>query len=110
MLSAAHSPLFPCPLSLTNPLPSSLALQKVRKHLSNLEDHNVLNSDGDTLLHTYIRRKDKHKKECLLSLLVYGDCDVDAENKQGVTPLHLAAEVVCVCAYNIVHMNCQKNP
>lgn len=67
--------------------------QKVQKHLKSLTDHNAVNSDGDTLLHAYIRRKDKHKNECLLTLLVYGNCDVDKENAHGFTPLHIAAEV-----------------
>ena len=74
------------------------SLQKVQKYLKELRDHNKVNVNGDTLLHAYVRRKDKHRDECMLALLVYGQCSVDGANRQGFTPLHLAAEVCKFCA------------
>ena len=75
------------------PPPPLYPKQKVQRLLKELENHDARNTDGDTLLHTYVRRQDKHKKDCLLALLMYGSCDVDGSNKQGFTPLHIAAEV-----------------
>ena len=94
-LPSLPSPPFPPSLPSLPPTPPSLSSlsQKVQKHHKSLPDHNTVDSDGDTLLHAYIRRKDKHRNECLLALLVYGNCDVDKENGHGFTPLHIAAEV-----------------
>ena len=46
-----------------------------------------------TPLHTYVRRTDKNKYDCLFALLVYGKCNVNMENEQGMAPLHVAAKV-----------------
>ena len=87
---------------------NQLLLQKVQKFLKDLQDHNEANENGDTLLHAFVRRRDKYSQDCLLALLVYGQCDVDGGNHQGFTPLHIAAEV-CIATphfYSIVWLKC----
>ena len=78
-----------------HPLPS-LPLhipQDLKKLLMKVEDHNVLDFNGDAPVHSYIRRRDKEKFNCLMTLLIYSKCDVNLPNKDGQTALHLACEV-----------------
>ena len=49
--------------------------------------------EGDTPLHAYVRRGDKQKLSCLMTLLINADCDVNAFNQEGDAPLHLACRV-----------------
>ena len=60
---------------------------------------NALNSEGDSVLHSIVRRQFKHhrekeqKQEYLMALLMYSDADVDLLNAQKTTALHIAVEV-----------------
>ena len=77
-------------------------------------DPSTRNSEYDTPLHTIFkqqafvgvsRQKDgakieKNLKEtsqerfrCVIALLAYGRCDPNCQNREGITPLHLAVEV-----------------
>ncbi|CAI8029956.1 85/88 kDa calcium-independent phospholipase A2 [Geodia barretti] len=83
---------------------------KVQKFLKELPDHNEANENGDTLLHAFVRRRDKYSQDCLLALLVYGQCDVDGGNHQGFTPLHIAAELNDLpAAKALVAFGCEVN-
>ncbi|CAI8037585.1 hypothetical protein GBAR_LOCUS21021 [Geodia barretti] len=39
--------------------------EKVQKFLKELPDHNEANENGDTLLHAFVRRRDKYSQDCL---------------------------------------------
>ena len=60
---------------------------------------NALNSEGDSVLHSIVRRQFKHhrekeqKQEYLTALLIYSDADVNLLNAQKTTALHIAVEV-----------------
>ena len=60
---------------------------------------NALNSEGDSVLHSIVRRQFKHhrekeqKQEYLMALLIYSDADVNLLNAQKTTALHIAVEV-----------------
>ena len=56
-------------------------------------DPDAADEKGDTPLHAYVKRTDKHKFECLMALLVHSKCDLDKPDQEGMTPLHLAAQV-----------------
>ena len=68
-------------------------LQKVLKYLGKKGIDSGFLHDGDTPLHAYVRRQDKHKMECLMTFLVHADYDVDMVNDDGDSPLHLACKV-----------------
>lgn len=79
------------------PLPccklSFLPVQKVLKYLEREGvDVNHLHN-GDAPLHSYVRRRDKHKLSCLMAFLIHSKCDIDMKNKDGETALHLACKV-----------------
>lgn len=62
-------------------------------------DHNALDMNGDAPVHSYVRRRDKEKFKCLMTLLIHSDCDVNLANRDGQTALHLACEVKpCSCS------------
>ena len=67
--------------------------QDLKKLLVKVVDHNELDANGDTPVHSYVRRRDKEKFKCLMTMLIHGDCDVNMPNKDGQTALHLACEV-----------------
>ena len=68
-------------------------IQHVQKLLKNNPDPDAVDDNGDTPLHAYVKRKDKHKFDCLTTLLIHSKCDLDKPNHDGMTALHLAAEV-----------------
>ena len=54
----------------------------------------IRNSKGDTILHTFIKKKnltDQRKLEVIAYLLKQNGINVDAKNREGETPLHLSA-------------------
>lgn len=67
--------------------------QDLKKLLVKVVDHNALDANGDAPVHSYVRRRDKEKFKCLMTLLIHGNCDVNLPNKDGQTALHLACEV-----------------
>ena len=76
-------------LRLSKPLSS----QKVLKYLGKEGVDVGALHDGDTPLHAYVRRRDKNKLGCLMTFLINAKCDVNAVNKDGDSPLHLACKV-----------------
>ena len=67
--------------------------QHVQKLLKNNPDPDAVDDNGDTPLHAYVKRKDKHKFDCLVTFLIHSKCDLDKPNANDMTALHLAAEV-----------------
>ena len=63
------------------------------KLLFEIKDHNILDKNGETPLHSYVRRTDKEKFNCLMTFLIHSKCDVNLPNREGRTALHLACEV-----------------
>lgn len=54
-----------------------------------------LNREGDAPIHYYVKRRDKHKFDCLVAFLIHSQSIVDLVNNDGMTALHLACEVRC---------------
>lgn len=88
-------------------------LQAVIKLLTDNPNMNVNSSleNGDTPLHTYVRRGDKGYT-LLLALLSHSDpdhLDLEAPGEKLNTPLHVASQVYIANAintiYNEVHCN-----
>lgn len=68
--------------------------QKVLKYLGREGVDVSFRHNGDTPLHAYVSRKDKHKLDCLMTFLINAPkCDVDMLNDDGNTALHLACKV-----------------
>ena len=76
-------------------------MQELKKLLVKVGDHNALDMNGDAPVHSYVRRRDKERFKCLMTLLVHSDCDVNLANKDGQTALHLACEVKPQCCYSV---------
>ena len=76
--------------------------QDLKKLLVKVGDHNALDMNGDAPVHSYVRRRDKQKFKCLMTLLIHSECDVNLANKEGQTALHLACEVYKqACCYSV---------
>lgn len=73
--------------------PTLHCLQELLKLLFKVTDHNALNQDGDAPLHSFVKRRDKEKFNCLMAFLIHSKCDVNLTNREGQTALHLACEV-----------------
>ena len=67
--------------------------QHVLKLLRSEVDPDAADDKGDTPLHAYVKRKDKNKFDCLMTLLIHSKCELDNPDEEGMTPLHLAAQV-----------------
>ena len=66
---------------------------------------NALNSEGDSILHSIVKRQFKHhrqKQEYLTALLMYSDVDVNLLNAQKTAALHIAVDVG-LSIYNKMH-------
>ena len=76
-------------------LPLQLYAQQkaLKKLLRKVDDHDALDMNGDTPLHSYVRRRDKEKFNCIMTFLIHSKCDVNLPNREGQTALHLACEV-----------------
>ena len=74
------------------PPTSFCRMQALKKLLSKVEDHDAWDKNGDAPVHSYLRRRDKEKFNCLMTLLIHSHCDVNLANKDGQTALHLACE------------------
>ena len=63
-------------------------------------DPNSLNSEENAPIHSLVKRKAKGKKNqkekmhLLVTLLTFGDVDIDMLNGDGYTALHLAVKVI----------------
>ena len=59
----------------------------------------------DGSIHSLLKRKTKGEKhEQLLHKLTYNDLDINQRKEDGMTPLHIAAEVhVCMCGTTIYY-------
>ena len=68
-------------------------MQVLKKLLFEIEDHNALDSNGDAPLHSYVKRRDKERFDCLVTFLTYSKCDINYQNIDGQTALHLACKV-----------------
>jgi hypothetical protein len=68
-------------------------VQVIKKLLFEIEDHNALDSNGDAPLHSYVKRRDKERFDCLVAFLTYSKCDINYQNIGGQTALHLACKV-----------------
>ena len=72
---------------------------------------NALNSEGDSVLHSIVKRQFKHhrqKQEYLTALLMYSDVDVNLLNAQKTAALHIAVEVG-LCIYYNATTSCTTN-
>ena len=76
----------------------SQTLQSLKKLVFEIEDHNALDSNGDAPLHSYVKRTDKERFDCLVTFLTYSKCDVNFLNIEGQTALHLAC-IVSHCSF-----------
>jgi len=80
-------------------------------------DPRTKNQHGDIPLHTIIKTNpiksnswsdEKIKKaalikqSCLVALLTYGNCDPNYKTKNGMTPLHLAVEVIALVVQDVM--------
>ena len=68
-------------------------VQVLKKLLFEIEDHNAFDSKGDAPLHSYVKRRDKERFDCLVTFLTYSKCDINYLNIDGQTALHLAYKV-----------------
>ena len=83
-------------VNVNNPLISYCCdrmMQAVKKLLFEVTEHDTLDSNGDTPLHCFVKRKDREKFNCLIIFLIHSKCDVNLLNKDGQTALHLACQV-----------------
>ena len=68
-------------------------------------DHNSLNSEENAPIHSLIKKKARGKKRqrekmrLLVTLLTFGDVDIDMLNGDGYTALHLAVKVLFLCRF-----------
>ena len=65
-------------------------MQVLKKLLFETENHHALDSNGDAPLHSYVRRREF---DCLVTFLIYSKCDINYQNIEGQTALHLACKV-----------------
>ena len=72
-------------------------LQHVVKYLKRGIWPEQLNREGDAPLHYYIKRRDKHRFDCLMAFLIHSTSIIDLVNNDGMTALHLSCEVSCRC-------------
>ena len=77
-----------------------ICLQELREALEKGEtDPNSLNSEENAPIHSLVKKKAKGKKNqkekmhLLVTLLTFGDVDIDMLNGDGYTALHLAVQV-----------------
>ncbi len=72
-------------------------LKKIRKYLKQGGVNSaVVNGRGDTPIHAFVRREDHAQSlDCLFTLFIYGEYDIDILNAEADTPLHLACKVNC---------------
>ena len=98
-------------------------LQELREALekSTTKEMNAHNTEGHAPIHSLIKRscvteKEKLKRmDLLVTLLTYGDVEVDQMNSEGNTALHMAVMVgPCICRHMIdpnytLNNNCDKS-
>ena len=78
---------------LCTPPHAHALVQVLKKLLFEIENHNALDSNGDAPLHSYVRRRDKESFDCLVTFLTYSKCNINYQNIEGQTALHLACKV-----------------
>ena len=71
--------------------------QNLRELLYDVKYRNLVNyknQEEKAPIHSIIERlRTKERLECLLTLLVHSDCDVNLKTRAGMSALHLAAKV-----------------